>query len=394
MSLHWLNPATVPATPQSVFSEQSLAYCQALSEWLMTQTEIRQFPDLVALAFWLRPAQLQQMLKPYRELQTTLLPLGRMLHLAPANVDALFVYSGMLSFLCGNSNMIRLSNRSGPSQQWLIRALQAIAPLHPEANARFQLLRCDHQDADFQQLAATVDGRVLWGSDNTIQNVRQWPVKAQCRDLSFNHKSSLCLMAAKPLLALSDEELTAVVQLFARDHLTFGQQGCSSAKTLVWLGQADDITQAQLRFWPVLAQHALDKQLLSQSEQMLALTTAQQLAMTGDIQQLQLVAPLCCAGIHQLQPEHHQWHQGAGLFLQLAISELDQLTHQLQPYHQTLSFWGLDTASLQSWLAQVLQGLDRVVPLGQSLQFSPVWDGIDLIRQFSRQRPALATSSE
>jgi hypothetical protein len=31
-----------------------------------------------------------------------------------------------------------------------------------------------------------------------------------------------------------------------------------------------------------------------------------------------------------------------------------------------------------------IQGIDRVVPVGQALDFSPTWDGYDLLAQLSR----------
>jgi hypothetical protein len=40
---------------------------------------------------------------------------------------------------------------------------------------------------------------------------------------------------------------------------------------------------------------------------------------------------------------------------------------------------------LKNWLATVHTGLDRVVPVGQALSFSPDWDGVNLIEQFSRK---------
>ena len=30
------------------------------------------------------------------------------------------------------------------------------------------------------------------------------------------------------------------------------------------------------------------------------------------------------------------------------------------------------------------QGIDRMVPFGQALRFSATWDGVDLVREFTR----------
>ena len=40
-----------------------------------------------------------------------LLPLGKTFHIAPSNVDTIFVYSWLISMLMGNINVIRISSR-------------------------------------------------------------------------------------------------------------------------------------------------------------------------------------------------------------------------------------------------------------------------------------------
>ena len=59
MSWTLLNPATITAKLQQPFAEQDFAYCQALSEALLKAPQSRDFPDLIALGFWLRLANLQ-----------------------------------------------------------------------------------------------------------------------------------------------------------------------------------------------------------------------------------------------------------------------------------------------------------------------------------------------
>ena len=121
MSWTLLNPATTRAELQQPFAEQDFAYCQALSEAILKDPQSRGFPDLIALGFWLRQANLKPLLAPYQHLEQFIRqPLGLVFHSAPANVDSLFVYSGILSLLCGNKNLIRLSSRSGGSTAVLI----------------------------------------------------------------------------------------------------------------------------------------------------------------------------------------------------------------------------------------------------------------------------------
>lgn len=386
MSFTVLNPATVPAMLSAPFAPDDFSYCQALSEALLKDSQSRDFPDLIALGFWLRQANLKPLLAPYQQSNFFRQPLGLVFHSAPANVDSLFVYSGILSLLCGNKNVIRLSSRSGGSTAVLIEKIRGIAAAFPQQNARFQLIQCSYDSPQLTALITKVDGRVLWGSDQAIQAQRKLVIPAHARELSFGHKFSLCLLGADALLQANDAEFQQLLQLFYRDQLTFSQQGCSSAKAVLWLGEQAQVQQAQQRFWPTFTELVTQKKPLNASEQYQALANAQQLIMSSETQltlaQQQTISRLA---ISQLEPMFIQQHQGCGLFLELQLSNLKQLNPMLTQAHQTLTVWGVEATELKNWLSTVHTGLDRVMPVGQALSFSPDWDGVNLIEQFSRK---------
>jgi hypothetical protein len=52
---------------------------------------------------------------------------------------------------------------------------------------------------------------------------------------------------------------------------------------------------------------------------------------------------------------------------------------------QTLSYWKIEKHSLLK-LAQnpSIKGMDRIVPVGQALEFTPDWDGYRLLTDLSR----------
>lgn len=386
MSWTILNPATTTADLQQPFAEQDFAYCQALSEALLKAPQSRDFPDLIALGFWLRQANLKPLLAPYQNNRSIRQPLGLVFHSAPANVDSLFVYSGILSLLCGNKNIIRLSSRSGGSTAVLLEKIRSLATSYPQQNARFQLVQCSHDSVELEHLMHTIDARVLWGSDLAIQAQRQLLMPAHARELSFGHKFSLCLLDSEALLGTDNSELQQLVQLFYRDQFTFSQQGCSSAKAVLWLGEPVTVKTAQQKFWHALTELIEKKQPLNASEQYRALATAQQIIMSCE-QELMLTQQhhISRVAVNKLEPLFILQHQGCGLFLELQLTDLQQLTPMLTQANQTLTVWGVRSEMLKNWLLTVRTGLDRVMPVGQALNFHPKWDGIDLIDQFSRQ---------
>jgi hypothetical protein len=53
--------------------------------------------------------------------------------------------------------------------------------------------------------------------------------------------------------------------------------------------------------------------------------------------------------------------------------------------YQTMSYFGIPKIELSNFIIQSnLFGIDRIVPVGRTLDFSLNWDGYDLIRSLSR----------
>ena len=76
---------------------------------------------------------------------------------------------------------------------------------------------------------------------------------------------------------------------------------------------------------------------------------------------------------------------GAGSFPQLTIGSLGELTRLIGRRDQTLSVFGFEREELEHFLSEAGGvGFDRVVPWGSALSFSSVWDGYDLLREFTR----------
>lgn len=384
MSWQVLTTGSTPAQLAMPFDAESIAFCTALGDALRHDPGCRDYPDLMGLAFWLRTAQIKQLAANYHDRQ--LKPLGQVVLFAPGNVDSFFVYSSLLSLLCGNINLIRLSQESGGSVEKLIVHLQGLRDAFPGPHARLQVVRCSHSAPQLLDYITQCDARVMWGSDTTIQTLRALPAPGHARDLCFSHKSSLAVLDAQALLNADSTAVDRLTDDFLRDTLTFAQQACTSPRTLVWLGKSSHAAAAQQQFWGAVSDRLPSKQWLEPSDAMSAFSTAQWFTMQPDSAVSGLaLQPLPRLRIDHLNDWQHTHHSGCGLLLELTLNDLAALTPQLKPYHQTLSHWGIAEAPLRDWLTTNLIGLDRVVPVGQALQFTPVWDGVDLVHQLSRQ---------
>ena len=77
---------------------------------------------------------------------------------------------------------------------------------------------------------------------------------------------------------------------------------------------------------------------------------------------------------------------GGGFFIERRLSNLNELPMLLRTKDQTLSYYGFSSEILNEICQDSLGlGLDRIVPIGHALNFHPVWDGYDLLTEFTKR---------
>ena len=85
---------------------------------------------------------------------------------------------------------------------------------------------------------------------------------------------------------------------------------------------------------------------------------------------------------------HEMWDYTVpgGFFIESQGESLDKIADILDGHCQTLCTYGMDEYEIAGKLVDwQLSGVDRIVPVGQALDFSLTWDGFDLIESMSRR---------
>lgn len=385
------------------FDPRATAFVARFSQKLLTHPQARQFPEMAALGHWFRGASLRDLAAQYPA-RAGFLRLGRGLafHVAPANVDSVFMYSWLLSLLAGNTNLVRVSQKGSPQQDFVIEALRATLadPAGEAVAGRFVLLTYPHDDAITGALSARCQLRVVWGGDATVATLRAIPLRPTATELCFPDRFSAAALSAPAVLALDDAGLAKLAQGFYNDAFWFAQQACSSPRMLAWVGPAAQIDAAAPRFWGALAAELQRRD--AGAENTGAMTMAR-LAASFEYAAAGLAHlgdntlgsyPLRLVLDQGLNTAVKEIHCGNGLFLEQRAETLAALASQFSDREQTLSVFGFSADELAALMQAVpARAIDRLVPIGQALDFSPVWDGQDLVLSFSRliALPALPT---
>ncbi|MEC7689665.1 MAG: acyl-CoA reductase [Pseudomonadota bacterium] len=366
------------------FGDDVLSFCKALSATLLADKQTQSLPDLVALGFWLRAPSISRLVDNYRALPFHFRSLGVVFHNTPNNVDSLFAYSAITSLLCGNANIVRLPARQSETTDLFVSLCQRVLIEFPSLQHRLLFFRCAHDALPpVHQLA---DGRILWGSNQAIRQQRQASVKAHCRDIAMVHKISGAVLDCGHINRADDNTLTAIAECFIRDTMTYAQQACSSPKFLVWAGSTEERLAAQKRFWTAIAENLKPAQITSPSQRMDALFSLQYLIHHEALASAAIDGPILRAQAPTLTHAITEHHNGNGLVVEMEVETLDDLLAlNLDDFTlQTLTYSGLSDDALHRLIEMFSSGLDRLVPLGQALNFDTLWDGVDLVLQLTR----------
>lgn len=360
-----------------------------LSRTLRRHPALRDAPAIAALAYWIRPAGITQLRDHWDRLHTSdeivLVPRGVAFHVPPTNVDTLFVYSWLLSALVGNANIIRLSPTAAAAGGMLLGTIAEVLERHPHIAAGTAIVTYDRDDATTRALSQ-VDVRAIWGGDDSVRTIRAIEAAPRCIDLPFPNRFSFAVIDTDSLLRASDTQVDALVDGFINDAYWFDQLACSSPRLVIWHGKGSDATRASNRFFSTMSGR-LDTARwgAAPSTVMSKLIFAADTAAEGTLEHVDWTGGhTTIARLHDLADLRRDG-PGGGLFLEAHVPTIEGILDVVSTNDQTLTHYGLTRDQLQTLATSGrLRGIDRMVPIGQALRFSHHWDGLDLLRAFSR----------
>ena len=356
---------------------------------LLAPSTARRYPELGSLGFFLRRGEVTRTLAGVHGTDDVLVfPRGLVFHVPPANVDTIFVYSWALSALAGNPNVVRVSARSAGAATAVLDALNdALADAHPAVAQTQRMVTYGRDDEITAALSAACDLRVIWGGDASVHAIRRHPLAPSARDVTFPDRSSFAALSVPGWAALDVAARRAGVAGFANDAYWFDQAACASPRALFLIGGSvagsaavlDEfvallVDEVAARGWGVDAAMAVEKRVATYG-----------LAADGAATDVRFATN--AVAVATLAPGElpRRW-LGAGTFPVATHPSLASLVPLLGRRDQTFSHLGFTAAELGDF-ARALggRGIDRIVPFGRALTFGAIWDGYDLLHEFTRR---------
>lgn len=371
------------------FSKDIVEFINDFSKVLFKSPEVKEFSDLISLAFWMRKQQVKKLQTLFETQNEGKVKIARgiVFHIAPSNVDTIFIYSLFLSMMLGNRNIVRISSKDSARQTILITILnQLFEGKYSHLKDILRIINYPHDKNTTDYFSAHADARIIWGGDNTINEVSKSLSKPTCVDLKFSNKYSYALIDAASLRGLENDPKATLFTNFVNDAYWFGQQACSSPKTVIWLNAADNMPQIE-NFWQMVETKAQAFNHGVEAADYINKYIAQQrAAIVSDISITKNnLNILNRVKIQNNSSELKMLNCGSGLFYEIHLDSLSNLPQLFERNDQTLSYYGLDVNDIKQVLSRSPRGIDRVVPIGTALNFSYIWDGYDFFEQLTRQ---------
>ena len=376
--------ARLSETPaKEPFAESVINFLNDVSRELMADNASKAHSDVVTFAFWIRRASTLK-LKERFERKDGALRLGKgvVFHVAPSNVPVNFAYSLTAGLLSGNANVVRVPSRDFAQIGIIVNAINRALQRHDAMKPYVQLVRYDRDQGVNDFFSSLADVRVVWGGDQTIAELRKSPLPPRSGEITFADRYSLAVIDSDSYLAIEDK--ARVAEDFYNDTFFSDQNACTSPRVVIWTGGR--IGEAKKVFWD--AEHKLVKKkyVLQPIQSVNKLTSsclvaAAEAGVRVEAHDDNLIIRV---NVPELTDSLMDYRDNSGYFYEYDcenILEVKALCNDKRC--QTVAYIGEPNALLPLLQAGA-RGIDRVVPVGRTMDFDLIWDGYDLPVLLSR----------
>lgn len=373
---------TIPV--KKPFDESVMIFLNEVSKVLLSNSLAKKYPDVVTFAFWIRKSSLQRMKERFFAEENERIRLGRgtLFHIAPSNVPVNYAYSLATGLICGNRNIVRIPSKEFEQVKIINTAIKEVLEKMQDFRPYICLVQYGHSSEVNDKLSGLADVRIIWGGDRTIEEIRKSPLKARATEVAFADRFSLAVISSEDYLAIENKE--KVASDFYNDTFLTDQNACTSPRAVVWMGNR--IEDAKELFWNNLHVLVKDKYHLSGIQAVNKLTSSYLLAAAKD-EIRKINGPdnyITRIAVKTLTSDLMRYKDNSGYFLEYDCRSIQELVAFCNDSGcQTLSYLG-NKSMFMPLMEQGIAGIDRVVPIGKTMDFDLIWDGYNLFERLTR----------
>lgn len=370
--------AQLPDVPAKIpFDDRIVDFLNDVSREIMGNRAAKAYSDVVTFAFWIRRSSVVK-LKERFEKKDGLFHLGRgiVFHIAPSNVPVNFAYSMVAGLLTGNANVVRVPSKDFPQVAIIADAINSVLEQHEAMRPYIHLVRYG-RDKDINDLfSAIADVRVVWGGDQTIAELRKSPLPPRSGEITFADRYSLAVIDSDSYLGIEDKE--RVADDFYNDTFFSDQNACTSPRVMIWTGES--IEEAKEVFWETEHRLVEKKYTFQPIQGVNKLTSSYLIAATEPGVRIEERKDnlIVRVNVPEITENPMNYRDNSGYFYEYDCRDILEIKALCDDKRcQTIAYIG-DGKAILPLIKAGVKGIDRVVPMGKTMDFDLIWDGYNL----------------
>ncbi len=370
--------AELPYVPARVpFEDRVVSFLNGVSRELMSDREAKAYSDVITFAFWIRNSSMLKLKERFEKTDSVVrLGKGVAFHIAPSNVPVNFAYSLAAGLITGNANVVRVPSKDFPQVGILARAFNKVLQEFIDMKPYVLLVRY-RRDKDINDLFSSVaDTRIVWGGDATIAELRRSALLPRSGEITFADRYSFAVIDSDSYMEIYEKE--KIADDFYNDTYFTDQNACTSPRVIIWIGSR--IQEAKKNFWTILHGLVEKKYSFQPIQGVNKLISAY---LISALQPGCRIEPhtdnlIVRVNIPQITGELMELKDDSGYFFEYDCSDIMDIKKLCDDKRcQTVAYIG-DKSTVLPLIKAGVKGIDRVVPVGKTMDFDLIWDGYNL----------------
>lgn len=358
------------------FEDDIVDFLSEVSKELMGDRSAKTYSDVVTFGFWIRKGSVLKLKERFEKNDGMHLGKGIAFHIAPSNVPVNFAYSLVAGLLCGNANIVRVPSKDFPQVSIICNAINKVLDKHEIMKAYVLCVRYG-RDKDINDLFSSIaDVRIVWGGDQTIAELRKSPLPPRSGEITFADRYSLAVIDSDSYLSIDNK--ARVAEDFYNDTFFSDQNACTSPRLIVWTG--NKIEEAKKVFWEEEHSLAEKKYTFQAIQGVNKLTQSYLIAVTEPGVKVEDHTDnlIIRVSIPKITEYLMDFRDNSGYFYEYDCNDIMDLIPLCNDKRcQTIGYIG-DNQVLMPLIHSGIKGIDRIVPIGKTMDFDLIWDGYNL----------------
>ena len=376
--------------PFEIYNKDVLSFLETLSIKLLSKDQKdRRYINFRGFGFWARRSNLESLKRARKDLEIRF-GRGPTLHIAPSNISANALYTFAFGLLSGCPCIIRLSKRNIEELEAIIALINELLQFKEFKNIsnKYSFIYYEHQASLNTELSSSVDARIIWGGDQTIQIFKSFTTSSNCIDLVFPDKVSTSILSANWLISADESELKNKADLYSRDIGLFSQMACSSPSSLILLKDCkDDYSEFLLNFFQKCDSLLSRKEWLSEMHALSNFKSSIDICMQfPTLNCIYKGQNLSAFFLEKSDFEEVSVHKPKDTCLFVyVVDSLEEVSSLIDKNNQTMVCIGLKKEIKDKLTKKIMiKGINRVVNVGNALNMNIFWDGYDIVSYLSK----------